>query len=73
MYNKIVLFIILLICLFFFVPVKKVFLADEIIYGKTFKNTYNGVPVSTEGHYTLKRVSLYVLVKYKGQYKEVQE
>lgn len=51
-----------LICIF--MPCRKVWLSDRIIYGKTLFG------VSTEGHFTLVKLNNFDLFRYRGHYED---
>jgi len=67
---KFILLIIFLILIIFsfIVPIKEVWLSDEVIYGDYFCYTPDNSCISTEGQYTQEKLTFYELIKYKGYY-----
>ena len=61
-------YIALIVMLFLFVfaftmPIKNAWIPDSQIYGEYFCQTYDNSCISTEGHFTLRKVTLYKYFK----------
>lgn len=57
--------ILFLLVLTFTIPIKNVWIPDSHIYGEYFCQTYDNSCISTEGHFTLNKVTLYKYFKLK--------
>ena len=57
--------ILFLLVFTFIIPIKKILVPDSQIYGKYFCQTYDDSCISTEGHSTLMKVTLYKYFKLK--------
>lgn len=53
----------------FTIPIKNVWIPDSQIYGEYFCQTYDNSCISTEGHFTLMKVTLYKYFKLKWKEK----
>jgi len=56
----------------FTIPVKKVWLSDNVEYGDLFCNTYDGSCIPTSGHFTAERLTFYELIKYRGHWENYE-